>query len=321
MKPTLNFFRAWPENLGQLPPLASSLQSLETCFLLLSYVRYPHALVSCATAIESAIRAKLGLASEDRSKFSELLDVIQNHPHNIKALSQKSLDELRESRNRIVHYGFSPQDDDISIRLLIQTALPLLSRLYQSFFDLYLDWRDVRPGVESFHDLTPDEMAKVGLIPDFADSLHLVRRIFTKAKELRGVDLSYCIIPFAHHVRFACKANFLGLGEESLLQDGDGETYEAVNAAKERWRKAFYESDGSACFDLDCPTCRSCETVVAQIDESQLDRGEVIFQRAACAQCGLVLPNKPFLANMVLRDEISTKSSAILKDYGLEISR
>jgi hypothetical protein len=106
MKPTLNFFRAWPENLEQLPPLTSSMQSLETCFLLLSYVRYPHALVSCVTAIESAIRAKLGLASEERIRFSRLLKAIQSHPYNFKALSQKSLDELRESRN-ICDYGIS----------------------------------------------------------------------------------------------------------------------------------------------------------------------------------------------------------------------
>lgn len=318
MTPTLNFFRAWPDQLVKIPPLASSMQALETCFFLLAMDRYPHALVTCVTAIESAIRAKLGLASDDKTKLWEMLEVIQNHPHNFKAyFSREKLDELCASRNRIVHYGFQPQDNDVSSRLLIKTALPLLNRCYRDFFDLYLDWRDVRPGVQDFYSLLPDEMAKVGLIPEFADSLDLVRRIFSKAKELRGVDLSYCIIPFAHHIRFACKANFLGSAEESLLADGDWEAYEAVSAAKERWRKAFYDSDSSKCIDLDCPTCRSCETVVAQIDEAQLDLSDVGFRRAACAQCGLFLPDKPFLANLVLREQIETRRQVILKDYGI----
>ena len=146
-----------------------------------------------------------------------------------------------------------------------------------------------------------------------------MRRLFAKAKELRGVDLSYCVIPFAHHIRFACKASFLGNAEESLLADGDWEAYEAVNEAKERWRKAFYESDGSQCLDLDCPTCGGCETVVAQIDETQLDRNELGFRRAACAKCGLFLPDRPFLPNLVLREQIEARRKDVLKDYGITV--
>ena len=57
LKPTLLFFRHHPEALVGDGTLTSSLQSLETSFLLISLSRFPHALTACFTAIETAIRA------------------------------------------------------------------------------------------------------------------------------------------------------------------------------------------------------------------------------------------------------------------------
>ena len=53
-EPTLGFFRCKPEGMAARPPLSSSLQNLESCFFLVAFGRYPHALVSCASAIESS---------------------------------------------------------------------------------------------------------------------------------------------------------------------------------------------------------------------------------------------------------------------------
>ncbi len=316
MTPNLIFFRAWPDNLEQTPPLASSLQTLETCFLLLSMRRYPHTLVTCATAIESAIRAKLGLPSEDKSKLWELLEVIQNHPHNIKALDRSSLKDFCDARNRIVHYGFSPDDDSASVSLLLRTGLPLLGKIYATCFDLFLDWRDVRPGANDFHILSPEEMAKVGLRPDVADAMRLSRELCRKTKDVRGLDCSYCAIPLAHHVRWTVKLNFLGDAEETLLEDSD-QSWEAEQQAVSRWTKAFEAKGGGSCVLLNCPICGSYETVVAQVDDDQLNRSELGFKSAVCVKCGLFLPNKPFLTSLVLRDEIASRRAEILKDYGI----
>jgi hypothetical protein len=59
MKPTLLFFRAWPENLEEIPPLASSLQSFESALISIRHWRFPDALVQLVSAWESCIKAAL----------------------------------------------------------------------------------------------------------------------------------------------------------------------------------------------------------------------------------------------------------------------
>src|SRR5437588_473581 len=117
-KPELIFFRDTPKDLLNRPPLASSLQNLETSFLLLAVWRYPHGLVSCASAIESALKAAF---NKRRKGFGELLKLANAElPGDV--FSQADLDEFRDKRNEIVHYGFSPKDDEISAVLLLKTG-------------------------------------------------------------------------------------------------------------------------------------------------------------------------------------------------------
>ena len=71
-KPKLIFFRETPKDLQIRPPLASSLQHLETSFLLIAMGRYPHALIACASSIESCIKAALNKTSDDRLEFKKL---------------------------------------------------------------------------------------------------------------------------------------------------------------------------------------------------------------------------------------------------------
>ena len=63
-EPTFVFFRNRPDGLAEKPPLASSMQSLETSFFLIALYRYPHALSTCASAIEAAVKASPACASE-----------------------------------------------------------------------------------------------------------------------------------------------------------------------------------------------------------------------------------------------------------------
>ena len=60
-QPDIQFFTNLDDfklkNIVQRPPLASAIQSLETCLLLISLDRFPSALASCAMAIESAFHA------------------------------------------------------------------------------------------------------------------------------------------------------------------------------------------------------------------------------------------------------------------------
>ena len=62
--PELSFFRVTPEGMMSRPPLCSSLQNLESSFLLVALARFPHALVMCASAVESAMKAVLNIPAE-----------------------------------------------------------------------------------------------------------------------------------------------------------------------------------------------------------------------------------------------------------------
>ena len=117
MKPTLDFFRETPADLESNRPLASSLQTLETCFLLIALRRYPHALVACASAIEGAIKAALSGPAEEKITFSDLVEKIGGGHPNLHFSINAKLNGFRLARNQIAHYGFSPEDDSRSVDL------------------------------------------------------------------------------------------------------------------------------------------------------------------------------------------------------------
>jgi hypothetical protein len=89
----------------------------------------------------------------------------------------EKLKDLRETRNRIIHYGFSPRDDKECGRLLVETGLPFVTALYRELFGFHLNWRDARSGVKNFKELSPQEAACVGLDLDVADQIQIVNSI------------------------------------------------------------------------------------------------------------------------------------------------
>src|SRR5262245_47257481 len=119
--PNFVFFQLLPKDILEHPPLASSVQTIETCFFEVGLRRFPHALISCVTAIESAIKAKLKTPPERRCGLAELLDEVRSTSHTLRTFSADRLESLRDARNRIVHYGFSPKDDEECAGMLIGT--------------------------------------------------------------------------------------------------------------------------------------------------------------------------------------------------------
>ena len=71
-EPTLLFFRHRPKEWHTNTLLASSLQSLETGFFLIALERFPHALVVCASAIESSLQAA-DINPRERDGFQDLI--------------------------------------------------------------------------------------------------------------------------------------------------------------------------------------------------------------------------------------------------------
>lgn len=136
-EPALLFFRHRPEGWATKEYIASSMQSFETSLFLIAVRRYPHALSVCASAIESALQAA-NIGAKDRDGFQELVRKAKNSSKAVFAFEDEKLVDFRETRNRITHHGFSPQDDSETTSLYLEVGLPFLALCYREFhaFDL-----------------------------------------------------------------------------------------------------------------------------------------------------------------------------------------
>lgn len=299
--PTLLFFRTIPDNLAENPPLASSLQTLETCFLLIALKRYPTALVTCASAIEGAIKAHLRIPVEDEITFSGLLGRVGTKKGNLAISVNPALADFRSSRNRIVHYGFSPEDDSQCAALLLRVGLPYLGKCYEELFNIVL---------------TSEDEERIALRLDLAEQLRAAREVYWKARELRGLDLTYCFQSFGHFIRFILKDNFTSTAEMASLEEAysGGAQFEH----EERGRVAVEKEFGLVSWNFRCPVCDGLETFVAELREARLADREVTFVRGHCVRCGLaVRENSPYLIDCLLKEQLKTQRDYILDDCGL----
>ena len=186
-KPELIFFRDTPKDLMNLPPLASSMQHLETSFLLLAMNRYPHALVSCGSAIESALKAAIKAKPNDRYDFKELISSAYQLCPTFSTLKESDIKDFRNKRNKIIHYGFSPKDDEESAVLLLRTGYVLIEECYRTFFQF---------------NLYGDKKSYGGLLPDLAHHLVIAKKVYNRIKVENQIDFSYCFRSFTHAIRW-----------------------------------------------------------------------------------------------------------------------
>lgn len=314
--PSLSFFRATPPDLLKYPPLASSLQTFETCLLLIGIGRYPSALVSCATAWESVIKAKLAIESEDRITSERLLKEIRSRFVALRAFDESKLSAFRRTRNRLVHFGFSPKDDEECALLLLETGFPFLSLLYIELFDFFLDWREIRPGTTSFLSLSSEEMAKAGLLPEVAQQLSYAREVYGRARHLAQPEYVYCFSGLSHYIRLCLKESARTTVEWNIV-----DTAESIGTKFEHEQKLRADLNkvlGDLIWDFDCPICQGIETVVAELDDKKLNDGEVVTKRCACVQCGFVVGRgAAHLSEVLLAAEIAEKKPKILTEFGI----
>jgi hypothetical protein len=313
-EPKFHFFRATPPELLARPPLASSLQSLETTFFLLGLQLYPSALVSCATAWESVIKAKLGLAPDDGTKLAKLLgDIREGHPA-LKNHERPKIDDFRRVRNRIVHYGFSPKDDRECGLHLLETGFPFLFSMYRELFDFHVNWHDIRQDLDDFMKLSDDEKSRAGLLPEVADQVQIVNEMHRLNHGLPDFDPLVCFTAFSHFIRVGIKDGQRTNAEKRLsgMADSSGMRFDAEETEKKLWKN---EIKGES-WDFDCPICNGAESLVVFMDESSLARGEVKLTRGVCVSCHLFIPeNAHHLAGLLLARELENKRPLILQEY------
>jgi transcription elongation factor Elf1 len=292
-EPTLLFFRSRPAGWTVNVSIASSMQSLETSFFLIALRRYPHALSTCASAIESAIQAA-EVGANDRDGLQALIRKAKQHSPLIADFSDARLETFREIRNRITHRGFSPKDDSETTSLFLDVGLPFLALCYRELhsFDL-MD----------------------GLLQEYVEHLNVATRVHERAKNLRDIELSYCLNSFGHLLRWCLKGNFSSAWEFDALTHSEeyGGKFDRMHDEKQKLEHLF-----DVHWSFDCPICDDVEAVVCEIDSQALDSLNVIPKRIVCTNCGFVVrASHPFLSEILLENQIANSREQILEEHGL----
>lgn len=312
---TLNFFRVPPPGLTEKPPLASSLQSFETCLMLVGLRRYPAALVACGTAWESAIKAKLGIGPEDTTAIWQLQERIRSAFAALVSVSDEDEREFRKTRNQIVHFGYAPKDDELCASLLLKTGFPYLKVLYKELFGFYLDWREILPEREQLSALTSSESAKASLIPPLTEHLRNALRAYEHVKAKPAVEKVHCIAALSHYVLTSLQASTMSRSELATLAVS-GQTWEAEDEVTRKLDEHFRPSE-----HFTCPVCRS-GTLVAELDEHDLGEATVTVRRCECVECGFRMDSSgSYLTNMLLADQVVARRAEILRGYGVDGSK
>jgi hypothetical protein len=293
-RPQLEFFRKIPRDLMSRPPLYSSLQNLESSFFFIALDRFPHALVMCASAIESAMKSALGFDPEKFITANKLYATAINQFPSLSSFDEAELEHLRFLRNRIVHYGFGPQDDEESAVLLLKAGYPFLMACFKEFFEFDL--------VDS-------------LKIEFGKQFGIVFNVYINAKGIPASRFTYCFHAFGHLIRWSVRESLMSAWEVDASIDAE-ESLAKFDYCMKRKHQIERVLDESWVFK--CPICDEIDTFVCEIDQDRLYSHIVSFTRGECANCGLVVPNAClFLIDALCREQIDKRSSEILQDFGI----
>jgi hypothetical protein len=291
-EPTFIFFSRRPENSNVIEGLASSLQKIETCFLLIALARFPTALSASVAAIESVLHSsRVPELQSSKSLESKFATAQKKYP-SLQDVATADLDSLRVTRNAFEHRGFIPKDDSKAARLLIDVAFPYLERCYQ-------------------------EIHSFGLLSSLDGELTKHFVIAGNARKAAGKafpdgNLAHCFDAFGHYLLYRFGFSLLSHFAE-LFEDSE----EHSVIVYERHQLLERQLPGGWTFD--CPICGWPDGTVCQLDKERLLRKEVRGLKMACANCEFVAHEQTsFLVNILLREQFADKKSEILADYGIE---
>jgi hypothetical protein len=314
-EPLFQFLRATPSDLKDNPPLASSLQAFETSLLLLTLGRYPSALVSIGSALESALKAKLRIPPDKWIYLWQMLNDLRPLPDSLEHFApkgQKTSKQKRFSdmRNHIVHYGFTPRDDETCVVELLETGFPFLCRVYEEYFDYFLDWKDIRHDARDFFALSEGEMSKAGLQPVYADHLRTAIQVYRDGLRLELPSRLYCIRPLT------CLIGHRLVMDRTAPSGGSVSVDFRKAAEQDERREDIKHKLGDLNWEFNCPACFETLTALFAFDESRLDAGVIAPTRGACVECRFwVETDEPFLADRLLADQILEHRQAILEAF------
>jgi hypothetical protein len=280
-------------NIIQRPPLASAIQSLETCLLLISLDRFPSALASCAMAIESAWKAATNTGQDYKGDFAKILGEV-----NIvlpKSAPSFNLTKFRNLRNDVVHFGYSPKDDEASARMLFSTGIPVFFMFLANHKDLTLD-------LESC------------LHPDLHDQLQLTLSL-NQAHQQKNISAIESSKILRHLIR-RMNSN-LTIWQESAFDEGNLSQhleFEAKTALKNMLLRIWHCSE-----TLRCPVCEENDLII-RLEEEQISKGNLHGINAHCINCDLIL-QAPLLNIFLQKNLNKEQRNKILESYGIRIQK
>jgi hypothetical protein len=212
----LRFFRSWPESLTSCPALHSSLQSLETSFILLAMGRFPHALVSCASAHQGVLKLAPNLRSSHSSKAVDLYArAVALYP-SLAKFDTADLDAFRRARNKYVHEGFTDDDNAVAAELLLKVGFPFLRACYDEFYEF--DFVDA-------------------LVAELGEQLRISLDVYQMARNIQGLSCGYCFSAFGHLIQWSAGQSQLADWEHeaSTYADETGVKYERCIGSGGSW--------------------------------------------------------------------------------------
>ena len=239
------------------------------------------------------MKSVLGKSPNSRINAKNLYAETRNHYAGLESFDEHDLRAFLSCRNQIVHYGFSPRDDEATAKLLLKTGFPFLKACYLEFFGFEL--------VD-------------GLAPEFGENFKIALDVYQRAKARCGLRFSQCFSAFGHLLRWSLRQSIMAEWENDAITHAEcsGLEFEISQKKKNEFERIF-----GTTWTFDCPICRSLDTFVCELDDERLATHTITLKRAACGHCDLVVDEMPFLANALVGSEIDTKRTAILRDYGL----
>ena len=185
---------------------------------------------------------------------------------------------------------------------LLRTGYSLIEQCYEAFFEFPLQGKGDAYG---------------GLLPDLARHLNVARKVYIKAKEEKELNLTYCFISFAHAIRCGIQHWMMSDWQKDLLhseEEGGWASWEFQHKHKEELNWKTFDIS----WHFDCPVCGDPDSFICELDDNQLDKGEVSLKRGVCVNCSLVIPdNCPFLADELCAGQFDEATPKILSEYGI----
>ena len=245
-------------------------------------------------ALESAWKAASKKGPEKNDNFAEILgDINASLPKEAPSFDFKN---FRILRNNIVHFGYTPKDDDIAAKLIFSIGIPAFFLYSKNHPELYIDFQSC-------------------LNSDLFDHLNIVIKINdnnAKSKNISAVDSSLVL---RHWIKRSL-INEPMWQDDALNQHNLSEQIEFE--VKEELRKMLHDG-WKLCEDFRCPVCDH-EQLVVQLDSAEFEKKLICATKGHCLNCDLNFqPCGNYLLNYFINRNLGIEEKEkILKSYGIK---